>query len=61
MSFIKNPFRKSDKVKASQQPVSPAINRAINQKTAHTGASGAHSTTGKTSLPKNYLDPNSVF
>jgi hypothetical protein len=58
MSFIKNPFRKADKVKAHQKTVSPTINRAINQKTAQTGAQG---TTGKTSLPKNYLDPNSVF
>lgn len=58
MSFIKNPFRKSDKVKAHQKPVSPTINRAINQKTAQAGAQGA---AGKTSLPKNYLDPNSVF
>ncbi len=61
MSFIKNPFRKSDKVKASQQPVNPSINRAINQKAAHTGVNGAQGATGKTSLPKNYLDPSSVF
>lgn len=61
MSFIKNPFRKSDKVKAGQQTVNPTINRALNQKTAHTGISGAQGANGKTSLPKNYLDPNSVF
>ena len=61
MSFIKNPFRKSDKVKANQKPVSPTINRAINQKTAQAGIAGAQSAAGKTSLPKNYLDPNSVF
>jgi len=61
MSFIKNPFRKSDKIKAHQQSVNPTINRAINQQSTRTGVQSANPATGKSSLPKNYLDPNSVF
>lgn len=57
MSFIKNPFRKSDKVKARQKTINPTINRAVNQTTSRTGVQGAK----KSSLPQNYLDPNSVF
>jgi len=57
MSFIKNPFRKSDKVKAHQKPINPTLNRAVNQNAARTDAQG----TKKSGLPRNYLDPNSMF
>jgi len=57
MSFIKNPFRKSDKVKAHQKPINPTVNRATNPNSSRTGVQG----TTKSSLPQNYLDPNSVF
>ena len=59
MSFIKNPFRKSDKTKLQQNTVNPASNRVASN--ARTGVQGAKPGVGKTSLPKNYLDPNSVF
>ena len=60
MSFIKNPFRKSDKTKLHQKAVNPATNRATNQSTARQGAQGAKPSAGKSSLPRNYLD-NNVF
>ena len=61
MSFIKNPFRKSDTIKARQKAANPTMNRAINQNTARAGVQGSKPASSKSSLPKNYLDPNSVF
>lgn len=58
MSFIKNPFRKSDKTKLQQKAVNPTMKRAINPNTARTGVTGAKPGAGKSSLPKNYLDTN---
>ena len=58
MSFIKNPFRKTAQPKAHQKAVNP---RAINSKNAQSRAQGAKPGAGKSSLPNNYLDPNSVF
>ena len=58
MSFIKNPFRKSDKTKLQQKAVNPTMNRAMNSGTARTGVQGAKPGAAKSSLPKNYLDTN---
>jgi len=57
MSFIKNPFRKSAPAKSQQKPIqsSSAIKHAPNN------AQGVKAESGKSSLPNNYLDPNSVF
>jgi hypothetical protein len=57
MSFLKNPFRKSAPAKSQTKSVNPAT---INSQTQAHGQ-GAKAGTAKTSLPKNYLDPNSVF
>ena len=57
MSFLKNPFRKSAPAKSQNKSVNPA---AINSQ-AQANAQGAKAGSGKPSLPKNYLDPNSVF
>ncbi|WP_455220653.1 hypothetical protein [Kaarinaea lacus] len=57
MSFLKNPFRKSAPAKSQNKSVNPAnVNNQI-----RANAQGTKAETAKSSLPKNYLDPNSVF
>ncbi|MGD8567708.1 MAG: hypothetical protein PVJ39_06450 [Gammaproteobacteria bacterium] len=57
MSFIKNPFRKTAPVKAQNKSPNPAVTNNRIQSTKP----GAKPGTDKSGLPKNYLDPNSVF
>jgi len=57
MSFLKNPFRKSAPAKSQNKSVNPAN---INNQT-QANAQGVKAGSDKSSLPKNYLDPNSVF
>ncbi|MGD8560404.1 MAG: hypothetical protein PVG89_09705 [Gammaproteobacteria bacterium] len=56
MAFIKNPFRKPAPAKVQSNSQRPAINN--NGQIANKGAAPADKKKG---LPKNYLDPNSVF
>lgn len=57
MSFIKNPFRKNPPVKAQTNSQNPTVaNKRI-----QAAKPGAKPGTDKSGLPKNYLDPNSVF
>ena len=57
MPFIKNPFRKSTPAKTQPKSANPA--NSSNQ--AQVNNKGAKAGTGKSNLPNNYLDPNSVF
>ena len=57
MPFIKNPFRKSAPAKTQPKSANPA--NSSNQ--AQVNNKGAKAGTGKSNLPNNYLDPNSVF
>jgi len=58
MSFIKNPFRKSAAQKVQNKPVTPSpMQQQSPSQTKGNNNLGA----GKSSLPNNYLDPNSVF
>ena len=57
MSFIKNPFRKTAPGKTQSKPLNPT---ATNNRTQANGQ-GAKPGASKSKLPKNYLDPNSVF
>ncbi|MCI0505958.1 MAG: hypothetical protein L0Z73_07570 [Gammaproteobacteria bacterium] len=58
MAFLKNPFRKSAPAKSQTKAVNPAT--TINNQ-SRGSAQGVKAGTAKSSLPKNYLDPNSVF
>lgn len=57
MSFLKNPFRKSAPGKPHNKPLTPATGN----NRAQPAGQGAKPGANKSSLPKNYLDPNSMF
>jgi len=58
MSFIKNPFRKSAAQKVQNKPITPS---PMQQQTPSQQQGNNKLGAQKSSLPNNYLDPNSVF
>jgi len=62
MSFLKNPFRKPAPAKSQINSVNPATSTNNQTRGITQGAKAGTATgTSKSNLPKNYLDPNSVF